>query len=89
MGHCDPCPFRATRVLLLLLHRYLLTDIGNERVMCWRMRLEPVLDEKMRELKKCLKECEEIYEVDDADGRAKHVDAWFTEEELRDEAPLL
>lgn len=53
------------------------------------MRLEPVLDEKMRELKKCLKECEDIFEVDDADGRAKHVDAWFTEEDLRDEAPLL
>lgn len=56
--------------------------------MCWRMRLESVLDEKMRGLKKCLKECEEQYEVDDMDGRAGHVDMWFSEEELRDEVPI-
>lgn len=56
--------------------------------MCWRMRLESVLDEKMRGLKKCLKECEELYEADDADGRATHVDTWFTEEELVDDVPV-
>lgn len=55
--------------------------------MCWRMRLESVLDEKMRGLKKCLKECEELYEPDDVDGRAIHVDRWFSDEELVDEVP--
>lgn len=64
MGPCRNCPFAKT---------------GNSRVMCWRVRLESVLDEQMRGLRRCLKECEEGFVADDVTGRRGCIDKWFKE----------
>lgn len=56
--------------------------------MCWRMRLESVLDQKMRGLKTCLKHCAENFAPDDMQGRCDYVDTWFNEEELQEDVDL-
>lgn len=61
---------------------------GNPRVMCWRMRLESVLDQKMRDLKTCLKNCVENFTPDDVQGRIDYVDTWFNQAELQDEVDV-
>ena len=51
---------------------------GNARVMCWRMRLEAVLDDKIRDLRMRLRECEEGYVAEDMEGKRGCIDGAFS-----------
>lgn len=95
LGHCTPCPFRKTdpSTSYTVFHFDInsqtnQTITGNPRVMCWRMRLESVLDQKMRGLKTCLKNCAENFDSDDMQGRMDYIDTWFNEEELQEDVDL-
>lgn len=63
-----------------------MTVVGNARVMCYRMRLQSVLDQRMRDLKDALFACEVETEAEDHEGRCRIIDEWFWEEDFEEDS---
>lgn len=55
---------------------------GNARVMCYRIRLQSIVEDRMRQLRDAIITCEFETEKEDHAGRCKIIDEWFWEEDF-------